>query len=268
MEMEDLKFPRTINMFEWTKYLNRELTNEEQCLFHSVKTEKMMNIQLEKINQIIKNKGLEISNLSVLDGNCLFDSLSSLGLANNSDELRKGLTYLLILYQDYSNFFPDQKESIKELFNSFNEVEFVHCKQDSKIYKYTFDVMCQDMFESCNWTRLNTELILMFLSKLFNINITIIQDSGFEHNIFLGDNTATTIYLAHVAEAHYLPIDKIVDDKQKYVEYDICKKTFLSWAVKQAYEKHQREKQLELSKNNVYSEIDIDEESLKKMLEK
>ncbi len=256
MHTTNLDFPQTINIVEWTHYLNRNLTNQEQYLFHSVRAEKMMNMQIQIINNNIRQKGLEVSKLSVIDGNCLFDSLSSLGLGYESSELRKSLTYLMLIFQDYKNFFPDQKESIKELFGLFNEIEIVHCKTDSKIYKYTFDIMCQDLYESFNWNRLPTELILMFISKLFNVNINIINENGFEHNINLGDENAKSLYLAHISEAHYLPIDKMKDENnQVQLEYDNCKNTFIKWASDQAYEKQMKEKAREI------------EESLKKTLD-
>ncbi len=72
--MENLDFPRTINVFQWCQYLNRELTTQEQMLFHNVKMEKMMNMRLEQLSEKLKEKGLEISLLTELDGNCLFNS--------------------------------------------------------------------------------------------------------------------------------------------------------------------------------------------------
>jgi hypothetical protein len=272
--MNNLEFPRTINIFQWTKFLNRELTNEEKHLFNTVRMEKMLNIQLEKINENINKKNLEISYLTPLDGNCLFESLSHLGLGNNSNELRKAICYLMIIFKDYKNFFPDQTETISELFQVFNEIEYVHCRQDSRIYKYSFEVMCQDLYEACNWTRLPTQLILMFISKIFNLNIIIIQENGFEHNIFVGDKEAIPIYLAHLSESHYLPIDK-VKDSLKELEYDNCKNNFLEWASKQAFMK-QREKEIEeeieekkeeIEKSNKpkFTELDVNEDALKRL---
>lgn len=270
--MDNLDFPRTINMFQWTKYLNRELTIEEKHLFNTVRMEKMLNMQLEKINENINKKHLEISYLTPLDGNCLFESLSHLGLGNNSDELRKAICYLMVIFKDYKNFFPDQTETISELFQVFNEIEYVHCKEDSRIYKYTFEIMCQDLYEACNWTRLPTQLILMFVSKIFNLNITIIQENGFEHNIFVGDKDSIQIYLAHLSESHYLPIDKI-KETLKELEYDICKNNFIKWASQQAFRKHQEELESRESEENCqikaekpnFTELDINEDVLKKL---
>lgn len=274
--MDNMDFPRTINIFEWTKYLNRELNMEETCLFNSVRMEKIMNIQLNKINETIKIRNLEISNASVIDGNCLFDSLSSLGYGNNADELRKSISYLMYIFKDYKNFFNDQEESLSELFANFNEIELVHCKTDSKIYKYNFEIMCQDMYESCNWTRLNTQLILMFISKIFNINITIIHDNGFETTIHIGDENAVDVFLAHVGEAHYLPISKIEDTENlKNIEYKNMKNQFLKWASQQSILKSMEEKkdheQLKSFFDNPnsdqkdYKEMEINEENLRKL---
>jgi hypothetical protein len=276
--MDNLDFPRTINMFQWTKYLNRELTIEEKHLFNTVRMEKMLNMQLEKINENINKKNLEISYLTPLDGNCLFESLSYLGVGNNSDELRKAVCYLMVIFKDYKNFFPDQAETISELFQVFNEIEYVHCRQDSRIYKYSFEVMCQDLYEACNWTRLPTQLILMFISKIFNLNIIIIQENGFEHNIFVGDKEAIPIYLAHLSESHYLPIDKIKDNL-KELEYDNCKNNFIKWASKQAFMKQREEEiekeeiekeeiekeEIEKSNKPKFTELDVNEDALKRL---
>ncbi len=243
-------FPQSINKHEWIKYLNRDLTQQENYLFHTVQAERMMNMQIQVINNNIKHKNLQVSKLSVIDGNCLFDSLSSLGIGNNADELRKSLTYLLLIFQDYQNFFPEQKESIKELFGLFNEIEIVHCKTDSKIYKYTFDIMCQDLYESFNWNRLPTQLILMFISKLFNVNINIINENGFEHNIVLGDENARNLYLAHISESHYLPIDKIEDTNNHLnIEYTEYKDIFIKWAMERVNEKQVMEKVREIQES-------------------
>ncbi len=277
--MDNLDFPRTINMFEWTKYLNRELNMEEKCLFNSVKMEKLMNIQLNKINETIKSRNLEISHASVIDGNCLFDSLSSLGYGNNSDELRKSITYLMYVFKDYKNFFIDQQESLNELFTNFNEIELVYCKNTSTVYKYNYDVMCQDMYESCNWTRLNTQLVLMFISKVFNVNITIIHDNGFETTIHLADKDSVSIFLAHVGESHYLPISKIEDiNNLKNIEYKSMKHEFLKWATKQSILKNIREKEEEQLKiqnskcileskkdTKEYKEMEFNEENIKNL---
>jgi hypothetical protein len=277
--MDNLDFPRTINMFELTKYLNRELNMEEKCLFNSVKMEKLMNIQLNKINETIKSRNLEISHASVIDGNCLFDSLSSLGYGDNSDELRKSITYLMYIFKDYKNFFTDQQESLNELFANFNEIELVYCKNNSKVYKYSFDVMCQDMYESCNWTRLNTQLVLMFISKVFNINITIIHDNGFETTIHLGDENSKNVFLAHVGESHYLPISKIEDmDNLKNIEYKHMKHDFLKWATKQSLlknmkEKEEKQKQIQnifdikdhKKDTKEYKEMEINDENIKNL---
>lgn len=274
--MDNLDFPRTINMFQWTKYLNRELNNEEKGLFNNVRIEKILNMQIEKINENIKKNDLEISYLAPLDGNCLFESFSKLGIGNNSDELRKAICYLMIIFKDYKNFFPDQTETISELFTTFNEIEYVHCKQDSRIYKYTFDVMCQDLYEACNWSRLPTQLILMFVSKIFNLNIIIVQESGFEHNICMGDKDAMTIHLAHLSECHYMPIDKVVEKgKYRELEFEECKNVFLKWAMHQAFMKKQNELEEKQEKQEKpkeeknlkpnFTELDVTEEALKKM---
>ena len=127
--------------------------------------------------------------------------------------------------------------------------------------------MCQDLFESSHWTRLPTELILMFISRIFNLNITIINDSDFEHSINLADDQSKKIYLAHLGETHYLPIDSI-QDSPKDLNYTEGFKRFHKWAQMQIkkIEDHDKEnkenKEVKSENTGIFRELDVNTEFL------
>ena len=249
-----MEFPKSINIYEWQSYLERQLSIEEKIMFNCVRMEKNMNNAIDVINEKIQSRNLHVSNLTELYGNCLFESLVFLGYGENADTLRQTLAYLFYIFGDYKNFFDGnnaQQESLRELFTVFNEIEYVHCKQDSKLYKYNFDIMCQDFSGEFNWTRLPTQLILMFISRLFNIKIVIVnnQDYDFEHTIDCSKGDCKTIYLGHIGETHYVPISEINQENNNNPRYEDAKKKFFKWAI------HQSEKKIKELKEKKEKEV-------------
>lgn len=188
-------------------------------LLKKLQIEMTMNKMIKFINDYVKDNNLKINHLTQFSGDCLYESLVYLNIGKNIDNLKKCISYLMYIFRDYPNFFPNQKESLKELFTNFNEIEYVYCKNDGRLYKYNYEIMCKDLLDTSGWTRVPTQLILMFISKIFNLNIHIINESGFEYSIYF-DDKAENIYLAHLCESHYMPIStKINDDiiEYKYV---------------------------------------------------
>lgn len=227
--MNNSTFPHNYNINSWESYLKRHLTMKERNMFISVIGENSMNAKMKTISKYVTKKyGLEISYLSVLDGNCLFDSLSSLGIGKTHDELRKSISFLMYIFKTYPNFFENETGTLEDLFKEFNEVDTVICKEENKLYKYNYDVMCQDLYETNNWTRIPTQIIIMFISKLFNINFTIVTDTCYEHNIDMGDATARRLYLANISESHYLPLN-IIKEQPLNLKYDKNKQKFFDW---------------------------------------
>lgn len=246
-----MEFPKNINIYEWQRYLERNLTVEENIMFTCVRMEKQMNMAIDTINEKIKSRNLHVSHLTNLHGNCLFESLVHLGYGDNADTLRQTLSYLFYIFGNVKNFFDGnnpQEESLKELFAVFNEIEYVYCKQDTKYYKYNFDIMCQDFSGEFNWTRLPTQLILMFISRLFNIKINIINnqeyDNNFEHVIDCTKGDSDNIYLGHIGETHYVPISKLPENSENDSDnsnlnprYEDAKRKFFRWAINQSEKK-------------------------------
>ncbi len=183
----------------------------ESELLRKLQIEMTMNKMIQFINNHVKDNNMKINHLTQFSGDCLYESLVYLKIGKDIDNLKRCISYMIYIFRDYKNFFPNQKESLKELFMNFNDIEFVYCKNDGRLYKYTYEIMCQDLLDTSGWTRAPTQLILMFISKIFNLNIHIINESGFEYSIYF-DESSDNIYLAHLAESHYMPISKKIND--------------------------------------------------------
>ena len=205
----------------WSNVLGRNLSELEKELFYAYESELLINDKIKQLNTIIKDRNLEISKLTENSGNCMFESLIHCGIGKSIHNLRKSIAYLMLIFKDYKGFFEGQNETLKEIFTTINDIELVHSREKekdnskeiiSKIYKYTYEVMCNDLACNCNWQRLPTELILMFISKIYNINISIISDTGYEHSITTNQSNSPkkTVYLAHIDEIHYLPISDTI----------------------------------------------------------
>lgn len=262
---ESLRFPRTIQESSWIYYLGRNLNYTERNILSNVKTEYDMNQRLTEIYQILEEKNNKIISddqnnyryyvpeLTNLDGNCLFESLVYHGLANSVNDIRQGMAYILFLFKDYQDLFPNFNMSLKEMYDMTNEIEYVRLSRydkdgyriltpdsEPKVYKYSYNVMCQDLTTGHSWSKLPTEILLRTLSLMFNLNITVFHNNGHQTNInAYADSTEqipelTNIYLGHLGESHYIPIDTYDTDElleQKQIFYSNDRKEFKKWAL-------------------------------------
>lgn len=238
-------FPRTLDKDIWENYLDRELTRNEENIFDNLISENRYNNDIEKLNDIIKKENLYIPSLTDLNGNCLFETFKILGLYKDESEFRKSLSIFMNIFKDSKNIFKmnGEERSLQELFNDTNEIEHVYCNGNGVVYKYTYDIMCEDISNECSWTRLPTELIIMFTSLLFKIKFVIIK-LNFRHEIDMNQGEKDDIpilYLGHIGELHYIPVATRPNNYNAdwCPEYTKRKKEFLKWAAK-----------MELSVNN------------------
>jgi hypothetical protein len=242
---QELYHPKTLNITKLTEYLGRELTFDERYIIEDYKTEKIINNKMDELYDQCYQKKLYVPLLTNLDGDCMFETLvyhlfnDEIKTNNNEftnkqlkeyvSELRTVLSIIMYIYKDYKNFFPNQSESLSELFNLTNEVKQVSCKKIiqtdvgietiNEFYKYTYEVMCQDLSNNHSWGKLPTELIMMVISYLYKIEFIVITNLGpYEHKINVygsSDNQSIkTIYVGHLFESHYLPIDILTDISQ------------------------------------------------------
>lgn len=238
MDMQEPKITKynyetTLNLNYWHNFLGRELTQEEFYIIKEVKAEKTFNEEIETIHELAKSYNLCIPMLTNMHGNCVFESLQYHGLCKNIDYFRKGLAYLMILFKDKKNFFPNDELTPNEFFGFRNEIEHVFCRKQRKLYKYNFTGMCIDLANDASWTRLDTELILSFISFLFNVKINILHNNGHITSVCPNENTSTVqIWLALIDELHYIPLDYakgnlVGVECPKYID---CLKIFHKWA--------------------------------------
>lgn len=209
------------------EYAGRDLTEREIMIFQNYKIEKTVNTMMRNLHKMCKIKGtVYVPVLTSLDGNCLMESFVYHGLGADVASMRRMLSIIMYIYRDYKNFFPNNDNTLQELFNQTNEVEIVEL--DGKKFKYDYTAMCQDLSNDNSWTRLPTELILMVVSYIFKLNIIIINDNNtYETNICITSMPRKTIYLGHIGEAHYVPITNYTQQLQNELYYNKFHDLFL-----------------------------------------
>lgn len=201
-------------------YLGRKLKRSEQEKIFDILNETYLNYQLNNLQEICEKRGLYVVTLTEHDGDCMFASLKHHKICDNIEDFRKGLAALIYRLKDIPNLLPTIDISLFDMFTFGNDIEYVeqfvmdketgNYKKDidRKFYNYDYNIMCQDLSNSGSWSKLPMELILRVVSWFFNVKITIIKESGdlIIDNV-TNPETATDIYLGHLGELHYLPID-------------------------------------------------------------
>lgn len=210
---------------KWKNYLERELKSDELVILNEYFSEIHYNKnKIDSLYDKLKEQNLEISKLTKRKGNCLFESLNNLGLGQNVSELRKTLSYLLSTFRDYPNFIPESNMTLKEMFECSNEIEYVKCSSTGKLFRYNYEVMIKDICNDCSWTSLPTQLLLLVLSRFFNIDFYIInKNTNFDNPTIVSAfsnlennnrENVKKIYLGHILEEHYFPVKKVDDEKE------------------------------------------------------
>lgn len=270
----NLRFPRLRKSEEWDNYikrcdfyvrrfLNRKLAKREYNILYDFKSERNMNYMLYDL-YTKWGKQFYVPRLTRMHGDCLFESLIYHGIGKNVMDLRKGLACIMYLFKDYKNFFPGNETSIVELFEPFNEIEYVICRNDKdknkiQFYKYTFNVMCQDLCNQFCWDRLPTELILMVVSLIYKVKIHIKKNEGdYSPCVNVYENCPPeeqpqlrTIYLGHLGESHYVPLDVLGENEViDPMYYDESKNDFLKWVKYIEFNVYKRYLLLKSYRNN------------------
>lgn len=226
----------------WESFLDRSLYDYEKDLILNVILEQELNKQISLLQQNLINNNCNIIKLTNNDGNCLFESLAELGIGENSINIkphfliRQQISFILEEARNQNNFFPNINISPEDMFNNSNEIKFIKNSNDiNEIYNY--DRMLLDLKTNNSWNRLPTELILMTISKIFNVSIKIHHNNTKyinEINVwknYINNNEINTIHLGQINEQHYLPVS-IIDTKKIYnikLEYDNYKNYYKQW---------------------------------------
>ena len=217
-------FPERPDIDLWEVYLNRKLTEEEKEILSNVFEEEDTNKQIQKIKSNISGSNCFIPKLTKSNGNCLFESLSILGLGENNlgiegpEMLRNNRASVLLYVRNCYNFFPNLSLTPEEIFDNSNEVDMIKNSKTNTVYIYNYDLMICDLRTKYKWKRLPTELILMAVSRIYQVKILIHHNNSQyinEINVWAGhipDESIDVIRLALINEEHYVPIMQIPNE--------------------------------------------------------
>ena len=272
----ELRFPKTINYKIWGEYLGRNLNNQERYLLEDYRAEKYMNNMMKQLYIQCNKKNLFVPMLTNLDGNCLFESLVYHDVASSVMEIRDILSLLLYVYKDYKGFLPNNDVSLEEMFNMTNEIEYVSRRRKvnneyvKDYYKYTYNVMCQDLTNNHSWSRLPTQIILMVLSYVYKLEFIIVgSNNDYENKVNVYENIPVTtqkIYLGHLGESHYVPLDILTLDYEiDPLFYKNSRIALIEWAEsieKMKINKYLQSLKLKELETKIISESDENKEEL------
>lgn len=238
------RYKSTLSVKYWHWFLERKLTQKEHFYLYDAKIEKQDNVMLRKIYSKAMEENLYISELTSMDGNCLFESLVHTGFHEDPDTLRQTTALLMTTFADVDleKEFGDTEiihSSPREIFGLMNEVDFVYCRKQEKLYKYTYDTMCRDIYGERNWNRVPTELILRVLAITTRTRIRIFHCNGHITDIN-PKNAKTTINLGLMGECHYVPLvstkHAVDNDDIKCPQFNDARRQFHRWAQKMCLE--------------------------------
>ena len=203
----------------WENILSRSLNSSEKKMFHNIWNENSLNLDIKVLEKNLIKHNSYIKNITGNVGNCLFESLGSLGLGSNDlnisphKMIRKSLATVLLMVKTEVGFFPKIDLTPEEIFNNINEIEFVKDKKTSQVYVYDYDTMIYDLSTSYSWERLPTEFILMAVSRIYQVEIRIYHNTTDFANIINvledGVEPENIIRLGQINEEHYFPLEKI-----------------------------------------------------------
>jgi len=190
-------------------------------------------------------------------GNCLFESIASLGLGNNnlgikpSIMIRKNLAAILLLVKTEVGFFPNLPNlTPEEIFLNQNEIEMIKDTNTNQIYMYDYDMMIYDLNLNYSWTRLPMEFLLMTISRIYQVEILIYHNkTDYVNKINVWDKINNNvsyieiekIRLGQINEEHYFPLLELVDELKSNpdtideileieIKYDKYSKLFKKWS--------------------------------------
>ncbi len=255
---EEIWYPKKPDIDLWESFLNRELTVKEKEIILDVVLEKELNNCIKGLQQNLLGHNCFITELTNSNGNCLFESLGKLGLGDNDlniephKMLRLNISSILLYMRSNKDFFPNLNISPEEIFNSSNEIEFLKHKETGEVYEYNYDMMICDLRTNYSWKRLPTELILMSISRIYQIKILIYHNkSSYVNEINVWKSTeiedqVDTFRLGHINEEHYLPVNilpnELIDDIETIhtiskikLKYDTKKTNYKYWAQNTAF---------------------------------
>ncbi len=178
---------------------------------------------MNKLHEACEEYKLYVPYLTKFNGNCMFESLQYHGIISTDYKHRHGLAFILYIFKHYKNFIPGDERTLAEQYHdtTYDPPKYVSSKNrlmkkgEIQFYKYSYDVMCQDLSNNGSWDKLRTNMILLILSRLYKLKIHILNithNGSFLNTLNAFENLQhqpklKTIYLANINEMHYLPLD-------------------------------------------------------------
>lgn len=248
IKIENEWYMENYNIEFWESLLARPLDKDELKIIHGVWNENSMNVDIKVLQKNLVDKGCYIKSITNNVGNCLFESIASLELGENDlgikpqNMIRKNIAAVLLLVKNSNYFFPKIELTPEELFNNINDIGFVKDNKTGEIFEYDYDMMIYDLNSNFSWERLPTELILMTISKLYNVEIHIHHNKDdYINKINVFTEPQEIIRLGQINEEHYFPILELPDEfkfdpeiideiLQKEIKYDKYINKFKEWS--------------------------------------
>jgi len=177
----------------------------------------------------------------------MFESLQYHGIISTHCRHRYGLAYILYIFKNYKNFIPGDERTLAEQYHdtTYDPPKYVvrgkNRLMKKQFYKYSYDVMCQDLSNNGSWDKLRTNMILLVLSRIYKLRIHILNithNGSFLNTLNAFENLKNqpelkTIYLANINEMHYLPLDRLSNNQKiTRIYYNDINQHFLHWMEK------------------------------------
>lgn len=159
------------------------------------KTKSKLEMMIDELDKNCKKMGYCISKISNFDDDCFFEILVYNGLAETIQNVKKIIVALFISFKNVKEFFKSQpNDTIKEIYYKTN------CG-------YSLNDLCYNLVNN-NPCKLPIHLIMMLVSRCFNIKFVIIGDS----KIVINENkkiNVKEISLGFLLEDYYVGLSKI-----------------------------------------------------------
>lgn len=227
----------------WENMLGRKLDSDERKLIHGIWNENSLNLDIKMLQKSIIQNHCYIKSITTNVGNCLFESIASLGLGDNdleikpSEMIRKNLAALLLSVKTEVGFFPNLPNlTPEEIFLNQNEIEMIKDTDTNQIYVYDYDMMIYDLNSKYSWSRLPMEFLLMAISRIYQVEILIYHNkTNYINKINIWDKIQNNysnydnydnngdidnidniviekIRLGQINEEHYFPLLELTDE--------------------------------------------------------
>lgn len=168
-----------------------------------IKEETKFEKMLHKLETNCSSNGYCISKITNLNGDCFFEVIVHNKLSDSTLNIRHMTAALFLSFRSVTGFFktfPD--DTLESMFNDFSED-----------YNYNYDIMCSDLMNKGSWDKLPTHLMMMVISKCFNVKFVII-DSNHDKVLVINESDKKNpkeIGLGFLPEFHYIGIEKKIN---------------------------------------------------------